>query len=57
MFYTLLYVTGFFFFLVVAIMLTFVVLYRRRKGERHAHAAPRTTRRWRSSGPSSRWPW
>ena len=32
-FYALLSVMGFFFFLVVAIMLTFVVLYRRRKGQ------------------------
>ncbi|MGA2031380.1 MAG: cytochrome c oxidase subunit II [Thermoguttaceae bacterium] len=32
-FYTLLYVTGFFFCLVVALMLTFIVLYRRRKSQ------------------------
>ena len=31
-FYTVLYVTGFFFVLVVALMLLFIVLYRRRKG-------------------------
>jgi cytochrome c oxidase subunit II len=31
-FYTLLYVTGFFFVLVVSLMLTFIVIYRRRKG-------------------------
>jgi cytochrome c oxidase subunit 2 len=38
-FYTVLYVTGFFFFLVMALMLTFVVLYRRRKGQ-HPENAP-----------------
>ncbi len=43
-FYALLSVMGFFFFLVVAIMLTFVVLYRRRKGQTYenppTHNAP-----------------
>ena len=53
-FYALLYVMAFFFFLVVTIMLAFVVLYRRRKGQLPT-PAPRTTRRWRFSGPSSRW--
>jgi cytochrome c oxidase subunit II len=38
-FHTVLYVTGFFFILVMLLMLTFIVLYRRRKGQ-HPENAP-----------------
>ena len=44
-FHALLYITGFFFLLVLALMLSFIVLYRRRKGRTQAPGR-RTTRRW-----------
>ena len=53
-FYALLNVMGFFFFLVVTIMLTFVVCIAAARANCPT-TAPRTTRRWKSSGPSSRW--